>query len=299
MAAKEFARPSAIRSPLEAAFTWGILIAAEAMYLLYPQPWTFVVVYLLVASRQYALLILMHDAFHSLLLPNHRVNDFIGSWLIGAPCGSSYWKSRFNHLEHHRRLGEDNDPDLFLYSVGPPREKRGIVAFARHFISLMLGEQVLFTHMGSASERQAPFWHRIRKIVPMLWPVAVMQSVILGLFTLADSWATYFTLWVLPLLTLAVLFNGLRAFCDHANMSDERGAASDRLITYFSNPVERFFLAPFHMNYHAEHHLFPYVPHYNLPKVRRRLLASSEQRPTIQWRRGYFSFVREFLRVHG
>ena len=299
VAAKDLARPSALRAPLEVAFTWAALIAIEVAYLRYPRPWTMAIAFVLVASRQYALLILMHDAFHSLLHRNRRVNDFIGSWLIGAPCGSSYWKSRSNHLEHHRRLGERTDPDLFLYCSGPPREKRGVAAFARHFLSLMLGEQILFTHMGSASERQAPLRERIGRIVPILLPVVLVQFAILALFWLAGAWLNYLLLWVLPLLTLAVLFNGLRAFCDHANLSDDPGAARDRLITYFSHPLERFFLAPFHMNFHAEHHLFPYVPHYNLPKVRSRLWESDEQRAAIQWRRGYLGFVREFLRARG
>ena len=37
-----------------------------------------------------------------------------------------------------------------------------------------------------------------------------------------------------------------------------------RLITYLSNPVERLFVAPLNMNYHAVHHLYPSIPYYHL-----------------------------------
>jgi fatty acid desaturase len=295
--AKELAHVSPVRPLLELALTWALLAAAIGVYLRHPAPWVFALTFVLVASRQYALLILMHDAFHALLHPRRRVNDLLGLSLIGAPCGSSYWPARSAHLEHHRKLGHPDDPELFLHSAGRPREKRTRRAFALHFARLVLGEQLVYTHLGphrpgaaSAPERWRGLFH--------LAPVALAQGTLFGLFTLAGSWVTYFTLWLLPLVTLAVLFNGVRAFCDHANPCDEPGDKSRRLVSYVSGSLERFFLAPFHMNFHAEHHLFPYVPHYNLPALRQRLQACDPP-TTIQWRAGYLSFVRQFLRARG
>src|SRR5512132_1765571 len=104
-------RLSAVRAPLEVALTWATIALAIALYLAYPTPWMFVLAFLVVGSRQYALLILMHDAFHSLVHRNGLVNDFVGAVLIGAPCGSAYWHARAAHLKHHRRLGKDDDPE--------------------------------------------------------------------------------------------------------------------------------------------------------------------------------------------
>src|SRR3990172_9529050 len=295
--AKEFARPSAVRAFAEMGLTWAVIAAIEAAYLAYPAPWVFLIAFAVVASRQYALLILMHDAFHSLFHPNRHVNDLAGVWLLGAPCGSSFWGSRASHLEHHRKLGVEADPDLFLYSAGPPREKRTLAAFTKHFAFLMLGEQLLYTHFGGAKGQPGSLGRKLRNVAPRLIPVAIAQLAILGVFAAAGSWTVYFTLWVLPLLTLAVLFNGIRAFCDHANPSDQPGDEVHRLVSYISNPIERFFLAPYHMNFHAEHHLFPYVPHYHLPRVRQKLQTSREYNAAIQWREGYLRFVREFLQA--
>jgi fatty acid desaturase len=125
-------------------------------------------------------------------------------------------------------------------------------------------------------------------------PAALAQAGLVGIFWLAGSWTAYVWLWLLPLLTLTVLFNGVRVFCDHANLKDEPGTERDRLVSYVSTRVERFFLAPFHMNYHAEHHLFPYVPHHNLPRLRAKL-RSAEPAAFVQWRGTYVGFLRRFL----
>lgn len=292
----ELAEPSASRGLLETGGIWVLLALIIGAHLWHPRPWTYVAAFVLVASRQYALLILMHDAFHCLLHSERRVNDIVGAWFIGAACGSSYWVSRGSHLEHHRKLGELNDPELFLYSAGPPRPKHGVGAFTRHFLLLILGDQILHTHLGPGTGQAVPIATRLGSALRRLLPVSVAQVTLLGLFTLAGSWQTYFTLWILPLLTLTVLLNGLRVFCDHANHTDKPGDERHRLVSYLSSPLERFFIAPFHMNYHAEHHLFTYVPHYRLPALRERLMASQEYAATVQWRPGYIAFVKEFLR---
>jgi fatty acid desaturase len=164
----------------------------------------------------------------------------------------------------------------------------------RHLFLLISGGQVLYTHFGPASADDGGRAQRLLAAVPRIARVAGAQLVLLGLFALAGSWTTYFTLWLLPLTTLTVILNGLRAFCDHATVADEED--DERLATYASTPVERFFLAPFHMNFHAEHHLFPYVPHYRLPVLRAHLSTADEYRAVIRWRAGYFGFVRQFLR---
>ena len=295
--AKEFAGLSTWRPLLEIILTWAVIVMIVALYLRYPSPVAFAAAFVLVASRQYALLILLHDSFHSLLHPSRRINDLLGALLVGAFCGSSFWPSRAAHLEHHRKLGEPDDPEFFLHCAAAPNEKRSPAAFTRHFLVLISGRQVLYTYFGGDTSAAGSVLKRLRDALPRMLPVVGAQALLLALFVSAGAWTAYFTLWVLPLLTLVILFNGLRAFCDHANVSDEPGAKEHRLVSYISSPLERFFLAPFHMNYHAEHHLFPYVPHYKLPALRRKIMASPNHSSLVQWRRGYLSFAREFLRA--
>jgi fatty acid desaturase len=298
LSAKELAGLSPVRPVLEIVGTWAVIALTVASYLRWPSVPTFVLAFVIIASRQYALLILMHDAFHSLLHPNRRVNDAVGAFLIGAPCGSSYWGPRAGHLEHHRKLGETDDPEFFLHSAGPPRDKRTLGRLAWHFLRLIAGGQVLYTHVNAGTKDTGRSTGQyVIVLVRKLPAVAAAQLVLLAAFWMLGSWTAYFTLWLLPLTTLTVFLNALRAFCDHANPADTAGREEDRLISYVSNPIERFFVAPFHMNYHAEHHMFPYVPHYRLPALRAKIRRSEPVVRTIQWRGTYVAFVREFLRA--
>ena len=64
----------------------------------------------------------------------------------------------------------------------------------------------------------------------------------------------------------------VRNIAEHAVV----GEADDPLRntrTTLANWLERALVAPYWVNYHLEHHLFFYVPCYNLPKLHRILMA--------------------------
>jgi fatty acid desaturase len=293
-AAKTLGTLSPWRSGGELASTWLQIVAALLVCLAYPGWLVWIVGFLFIGARQYALLILLHDGSHSLLHPSRRINDWISLWLIAAPCGSSYVNSRSSHLSHHRNLGSAvEDPDYFLYCSGSPAPKRTASALALHFVKLVAGGQVMHTLFSEsrAGRAQGP---GLAKTVATLLPVLAVQLTLLGLFWWSGHVYAYFVLWLAPLVTLAVLFNGLRVFCDHATTA-EAGESEDLLVTYVSNPLERFFVAPFDMNYHAEHHYFPFVPHYNLPKLRKLLLESAEGEK-LRRRESYTGFILQYLR---
>ncbi len=62
------------------------------------------------------------------------------------------------------------------------------------------------------------------------------------------------------------------------------------MITYLSNPIERMFVAPMNMNYHAAHHLWPSIPYYNLP-IADHEMRCSPAAPELQWRNSYFGYL--------
>src|SRR5438309_1420832 len=100
-------------------------------------------------------------------------------------------------------------------------------------------------------------------ILLSVWLFAVERSwltfalaFLVVVFTLLFGWWAYPLLWLLPLGTLTATMHMVRNFCEHAISDDEAAAHGDRLISIRSNPIERALIAPFYMNYHAEHHLF-------------------------------------------
>ena len=59
---------------------------------------------------------------------------------------------------------------------------------------------------------------------------------------------------------------------------------------------ERCFFAPHNINHHIEHHLFPGVPFYNLPKLSAALMRDETYRANAHITRGYSTGVlRECL----
>jgi fatty acid desaturase len=73
------------------------------------------------------------------------------------------------------------------------------------------------------------------------------------------------------------------------------GEADDPLRntrTTLTNWLERAFVAPYFVNYHLEHHLFYYVPCYNLPKLHR-VLRSGPYGARMEIAPGYAAVLRK------
>ena len=68
----------------------------------------------------------------------------------------------------------------------------------------------------------------------------------------------------------------LRAICEHGATTDFSSpltaARTNRTGGNAVNLLGRALLFPHHVNYHLEHHLYPAVPHYHLPRLHRLLL---------------------------
>src|SRR5262249_49497974 len=98
------------------------------------------------------------------------------------------------------------------------------------------------------------------------WVVLAFQ-IAMPVAAISAGWGIYYVvLWVLPLATVLQAILRLRAICEHGALTDYSSpltAARTNLPTVW----ERFFLFPHHVNYHIEHHLYPAVPHYRLPKL--------------------------------
>ena len=101
----------------------------------------------------------------------------------------------------------------------------------------------------------------------------------------------FLLLWVLPHLTSYQLVLRIRSISEHAVVEDEANDLKNTRTTLASWWV-RFLMAPHNVNYHLEHHLFIYVPQYNLPKLHR-MLTDNRVLDDAEIRNGY----REVLKL--
>jgi fatty acid desaturase len=289
--AKALANSTPWRIWIDLARPWAIIVAALTICALVPTVPVIAIGFVVVATQQYALLILMHDGQHSLLHPRRAINNAISKWAIGALCGAPFARSQAQHLAHHQTLGRADDPAFQFYCHDDPSPKHSASALVAHFARVIVFDRFGYSLIGSANTGSRK---KVDGTLASYGPIILAQGALFAAFAITGAWWAYFVLWALPLATLVSFFDAFRQFAEHAEpTSDDR--AGSRLISTRSNFTERLFLAPFGMNYHAEHHMFPFVPHYKLPELSDLIRQSSSGR-AILWRRSYLSSLAIYLR---
>ena len=252
--------------------TWTLIASAIALAL-WSHNWAVWLVAIVVVGRcQHALAVLMHDAAHFRMLENRRWNDFAGQWLCAFPIASNLYAYRKVHLRHHRYLLTDRDPDLSLsrgYPVTWESFKRKLTRDATGVSSLVM-RGYLDVENGRKRFTLRKLYNRVTpEIAARRIAVALL---IVALFAAGYGWA-FLALWILPLLTVYQVILRIRGVLEHAAVPDAHDGLRNARTIIARNPLLRFMLNPHHVAYHLEHHLYPAVPHYNLPGLHAALKA--------------------------
>ena len=299
-------RLSAWRSLLAIAQTAASIAAAIALAVVtWPSPWMLVSIVVL-GTCQHALFILAHEAAHYRLFANRKANDLVGR-VVGMAGGISMCTYRVTHRLHHNNLYTEEDPDTAIHG-GYPRGKAYLwKKLARDIAGLNAWKT--FAYFFGAPAINADTNREIRPLDDTsselraaarrdrLWVVGfhVAAPLLALVFGGLHGLLLYAVLWMLPLVTVLQPILRLRAIFEHGAVDDLgsplTAARTNRTSGGAANWLARFFLFPHHVNYHLEHHLYPAVPHYNLPRLHMLLdgkgaLAGAEVRDIpATWRR--------------
>jgi beta-carotene hydroxylase len=205
-----------------------------------------------------------HEGLHCNLHRNKYVSFFIGI-VVGATGTSSVVGHALNHWNHHRFVNTDSDPDAQMYAqyktfrsriFGPRATSHS--SFHRYTVLCALG-------------RELPVGFRLP-----FPPATARRLAWFGLFMLgacALGWLTVLILnpvygllgYVVPALLVAGPVSSWRVFAEHAD-TDTGLWTNSRSYAHWL-----YTLLFFGNNYHLEHHLYPGVPCYYLPRVHRYL----------------------------
>jgi fatty acid desaturase len=117
-----------------------------------------------------------------------------------------------------------------------------------------------------------------------------VNAVMFVLFWLAGAGIWYWGVWVVGMATWLSLVTRIRNIAEHACTSTGEDPFSHARTT-LAGPIERLLIAPYWVNYHAEHHLFMYLPCYRPPKAHR-LLAEKGRIELMVARPGYLEVMR-------
>jgi fatty acid desaturase len=268
------------------AHAWALIAAASAMVAIWPNPLTWLLAVMIVGGRQLGLAILMHEASHGTLHPNPRVNFFFGEYLCACPVGADLTLYRPYHLTHHRFTQQDEDPDLALSRPFPTTRaslRRKIIrdltgqTFFKQRVKPLLGiGGGGNAFIGETGRAQRRFLAATAAIFLIYWACG------------AALW--FFGVWVVAFATWYPLVTRIRNVAEHA-CTDRAPDPFTVARTTRANWLERLFIAPYYVQYHAEHHLFIAVPCYRLPRLHS-LLAEQNLTTRMNVAEGYLSVLR-------
>jgi fatty acid desaturase len=250
-------RKSDVVGALLVLHAWALIFGSMALFVWWPNPFTFLLAVMVIGTRQLGLAILMHDAAHGLLFANRRLNDWVGAWLCAYPVFTSLALYRPYHLNHHRFTQQAEDPDLGLSAAFPITRK----SLFRKIVRDLTGQ--------TAFQRRREQFRRGVAVREGL----VVNALLWAALAAVGYWWLYPVLWLLPLVTWYQLVSRIRNIAEHAVVPDNDDPLRNTRTT-MANPLERLLIAPYWVNFHLEHHLFMFVPCWRLAAAHRDLLAA-------------------------
>jgi fatty acid desaturase len=282
---RELHRPKHRHGVRLAVFVVQYAIAGAGAYRLATLPvgiWKYVAclpLYLLAAASLHGVSLFTHEAVHGTLSSNRVWNRMLGA-LCAWPVLQNFTAYKVLHLRHHDHLGLPGDPDHYENYT-----HWSWLLVAMHWGRLVAGYPAYIVAIPVLGFRRGRGWERFWVALETGCVVALVIAAVLS----PIPRALLVHAWLFPMLFINTLVN-VRGMSQHTLLEHHFDPVlGTRSI--LTNRVTAFFMC--NENYHLEHHLYPGVPWYNLPRLHRELHDDLVARgaPYIG---SYFAFVREF-----
>ncbi|HTY36662.1 MAG TPA: fatty acid desaturase [Bacteroidota bacterium] len=207
--------------------------------------------YLVAGMSLSTLSVLAHESSHNLFTRNPRIDRLLG-FFCGLPVLFSVAGYRVVHPLHHKFLHTKEDPDDIENVSRNPVLLRFVYLFV--FIA---GVYLYLVTVPMNALRRGTREERFRITIEAL---AMAAFVACGWFLLPHR--IMLKGWLYPLLVAGQIAN-LRGLAEHGMTTGGNEFTDTRTVA--THPVISFMMC--NINYHLEHHLYPGIPWYNLPKV--------------------------------
>lgn len=289
------ARPATGRWLAAVATEWGIIAAVFLLCAAYPHVVVWALGVFLIGTRQHALGILAHEGVHSLVSADRRRNDTLANWLTAYPLMYSVAGYRTYHLQHHRWLETEKDPEQAALRLYPAE---WTFPMQRPALYRLLLRDMIGGSIRPAGDLVRYIWQVPGGAAPEIARVALVHVAMAATaWALGHPWH-YLVLWLLPLFTVAIMCFRIRTVAEHSGLGSpairyrqERVDTLGTTRTTIYNPIMKFLFGPHNMAYHVEHHLFPDVPVFRLRALHESLMASPRYAARARVTKGHGSLL--------
>lgn len=255
---------------------WAVIVASIVGAWTLGAWWAAGVAALVIATRQHALLMLYHDGVHGHAASSRALNDVLINAMVGVPMLMPVEGYRAVHLEHHRKIGREDDPERQLLYVGQLWNYRGLTGAA--LVRQLAGDLFLVNGLRTVSAwRSSRKFPRLRYgtfAVGAVWAASAVTAAVVAPAQTGFALA----LWLVPMLTLTQLLQKLRSFAEHSGGPGVTPGWEDWTYSWRVGLVGRLTLWPYNINYHREHHARPELRWHELPGE----TGATEQRLTAR-----------------
>jgi fatty acid desaturase len=227
--------------------------------------------------------VLLHEVVHRTVLsqPKDGIYRVLGL-LYAVPSGISASQFIRWHLDHHAGLGS--------YEEDPKRHYLSPKINARWLKFLYFTPALFPIYFRAAARETASYEPELRRrIARERLATIAFHLAVLAAIVLIAGWAIAWKLYLVPVFFIFPIAFALNRLGQHYDIDPADPAKWSTLVkgSWFWNTVYLF------SNYHLEHHYFPGVPFYNLPKLQRLLVPFYEKRGMTM--RSYGSLLWHYL----
>jgi fatty acid desaturase len=279
---RDLSRIDSVKFTAAALLEFGLIAAAVWISETWWNPVVYVLAVIVVGSRINGLGALMHDAAHYRGYANRELNDFVGE-LLALPTSSSMAGYRNTHFAHHRELNSDNDPDwqrnLGLVEYEFPAPPRRMLMYIAQYLSGLKTATAVFGFHKNKETRDIPA--AVARARLCFFAGLLLASIAFGF------WKLLLLYWIVPLLTVFLAIRYIRSVAEHYAVEHENVLNESR--TVLAPFWQLWLIAPWGLNYHLEHHLFPGVPCFRLGELHRLLMMRDPYPKIAHITHGYFS----------
>ncbi len=205
--------------------------------------------------------ILLHEVIHNLVFEKRRPrwNAVLG-WMYALPSGLSRTQFTRWHLDHHDELGSSTDD---------PKRAHLTPKIVKRWYKLLYMTPALFPIYFRAAAREV-----ITYPMDLQNTIRLERSLTIALHLILMSMIYFFGGWVLFVKLYAIPYFFIFPIAFTINRVGQHYNVNPNDVAQWSTLMKGHILWDFiylFSNYHLEHHYFPGVPCYNLPRIQKSL----------------------------